>query len=199
MKKILTYLICCLLPFMGASDVLLWTIDDNSFVDSSPMATFVSPLPDDEDNWAVGRVKITTGNGDVIYPDLAQTDSNPNNPPTYYPGAEGVWIGGGGDFWGAEWNQSVLPANVDSTTIFIIELGMNHYNYDTGEIDFELFAYTDPHTYEQLQNFMYPLQDLNPMTATPWNPTYYHTSPEPNTCILILTGIAFLALRRKRA
>ena len=179
-------------------DVLLWTIDDTSIVDGNSIISFISPLPDDDDNWAVGRVKITTGSGEVIYPILASPNGDPNISPDYYPGNEGIWIGGGGDFWGAEWNQSILPANVDEATALIaIELGINHYNSDTDEIDFELLAYTDPETYENLQAFMYQLQDLNPLTATPWTPTVYHTIPEPSTGMMSIIGLSFLLLRRK--
>lgn len=62
-------------------------------------------MPDDDDNWVVGRLKITTSNGEVIYPTLgSNTDGDMNTPPEYFSGEDGVWIGGGGDFWGAAWN-----------------------------------------------------------------------------------------------
>ena len=58
--------------FLSVSgDVLLWTIDDSSLVDGNEIYSFISPLPDDNDNWAVGRVKITTGSGVVKYLDIA--------------------------------------------------------------------------------------------------------------------------------
>ena len=66
------------------------------------MNVFISPLPDDDENWAVGRVKITTGAGVVKYLDLYAPDGDINVVGETYPGAEGVWLGGGGTFWGAE-------------------------------------------------------------------------------------------------
>lgn len=132
---------------------------------------FVSPLPDDDDNWAVGRVKITTGAGIVKYLDIVEPgEPYSGNPPAYFPGEEGVWIGGGGEFFGASWVQGVLPDDVDSIVTFAIELGLNHYDSSTGSISFQLLAATNEHAYDDLQQFMYPLGDLNPMTAVPWEP-----------------------------
>ena len=94
-----------------------------------------------------------------------------------------------------------MPADVDAMTLFAIEIGMNHWIDDgteEGKINFELLAFTDPHTYEQLQEFMYKQHDINPSDLHVWNPTYYHTTPEPSSLHLILVGAGLLALRRKK-
>ena len=201
MKKYFYTFIACLFSFVGMGDALYWMIDETSYVDNNPMSIFVSSLPDDEDNWAVGRVKITTGTGVVKYLDLYAADGDINNVGETYPGAEGVWIGGGGDFFGAEGNQGILPADVDSAASFAIEIGLNHWIDDgteEGRINFELLAITDPHTYEQIEAFIHPQGSLGPPDLAIWNPTYYHTvSPEPSSGILLLLGASLLLLKRK--
>ena len=191
-----------MLSFAGSGDVLYWMIDETSCVDNNPMATFISPLPGDEDNWAVGRVKITTSAGVVKYLDLYAADGDINNIGETYPGAEGVWIGGGGEFFGAEGNQGILPADVDTAASFAIEIGINHWVDDgteEGKINFELLAITDQHTYDQFEQYIHPQGSLGPPDFATWNPTYYHTvSPEPNSFILLSLGICLLGLRRRR-
>lgn len=188
--------------FVGMGDALYWMIDETSYVDNDPIKTFISPLPDDEDNWAVGRVKITTSTGVVKYLDIYSPDGDINNVGETYPGAEGVWIGGGGTFWGTGGEvQGVLPSDVDTMALFAIEIGMNHWIDDgteEGKINFELLAITDPHTYDQIKEFIHPQGSLYPPDFATWNPTYYHTvSPEPSTGLLMLIGSALLMLRRK--
>ena len=204
MKKILVILMLCMFSFVGMGDALYWMIDETSYVDNDPMADFISPLPDDDDNWAVGRVKITTGAGVVKYLDLYSADGDINNVGETYPGSEGVWIGGGGEFYGVpEYTQGILPGDVDAAASFAIELGINHWVDDgteEGKINFELLAITDPHTYDQIEEFIHPQGSLGPPSLATWNPTYYHTvSPEPNSGILLLIGLGFLGLKRKSA
>ena len=190
-----------MLPFIGMGDALYWMIDETSYVDNDPMATFISPLPDDDDNWVVGRVKITTGAGIVKYLDIYSPDGDINNVGETYPGAKGIWIGGGGVFFGAEGNQGILPADVDSAASFAIEIGINHWVDDgteEGKINFELLAITDPHTYDQIEEFIHPQGSLGPPGLATWNPTYYHTvSPEPSAGFMFLLGMSFLLLKRK--
>ena len=201
MKRFLVILTLCMFSFVGMGDALYWMIDETSYVDNDPIKTFISPLPDDEDNWAVGRVKITTSTGVVKYLDIYSPDGNINNVGETYPGAEGVWIGGGGVFFGAEGNQGILPADVDPASSFAIELGINHWIDDgteEGQINFELLAITDPHTYEQIEAFIHPQGSLGPPDLATWNPTYYHTvSPEPNSFLLLSLGLCLLGLKRK--
>jgi len=102
MLKKIALIFLIVFGFLSHGDVLLWTIDSTATVDGNSIYSFVSPLPDDDDNWAVGRLKVITGSGEVIYPVMASSGGDMNTPPDYYPGEEGVWIGGGGDFWGAE-------------------------------------------------------------------------------------------------
>ena len=183
MKRLIAILISCLAFLNGSGDVLYWTIDTTSFVDDDEMYSFISPLPDD-DNWAVGRVKITSVSGEVKYLDTYVPSGNQNIPGITLPGNEGYYVGGGGSFEGIPENtQAILPSGIDATTaLFAIEIGMNHWVDDgteLGRIDFELLAITDPHTYEQLRQFMYIEHDMNPPSLLSWNPKYYHTVPEP--------------------
>lgn len=199
-KKLTALVVICAMSLFGYGDVLLWTIDSSSFVDDTPMSVFVSPLQEDDENWAVGRVKVTTGAGVVKYLDLYAPSGDINVVGETYPGAEGVWIGGGGEFYGTGGEvQGVLSSDVDASALFAIEIGMNHWIDDgteEGRIDFELLAITNPHTYEQLQEFMYQQQDINPLDLHAWNPTYYHT-PEPSTSLLCIIGLGVLMLKRK--
>lgn len=188
------------LALLGKGDALYWMIDETAYVDGNPIETFISPLPDDDENWAVGRVKITTSSGVIKYLDTYVPDSNPNIPGIEWPGNEGLYVGGGGVFEGiAEYTQGILPTGVNPETTFAIELGLNHWIDDgteEGRIDFELLAITNPHTYEQIEQFIHPQGSISPPSLLSWNPTYYHTIPEPTTFLLLLLGFGILALRR---
>ena len=74
-KKFIALLVC-IFTLASFGDVLLWTIDDSSYVDNTAMNWFISALPEDDDNWAVGRVKITNGNGEVKYLDIYSPNQN---------------------------------------------------------------------------------------------------------------------------
>lgn len=63
MKKILTYLICCLLPFMGASDILRWQVNENTTVDGISIQQFLVPYPSDDDHFPAARVKLVSSDG----------------------------------------------------------------------------------------------------------------------------------------
>ena len=202
MKKTIAVLLAFMsISLAGFGDVLLWTIDDSSLVDGNEIYSFISPLPDDDDNWAVGRVKITTGSGVVKYLDIVDPGADINSVGTIYNGADGVWLGGNGSFWGTGREvQGVLPSDVNAATLFAIELGINHWIDDgteEGRIDFELLAITDSHTYEQLQDFMYRQHDINPPDLHAWNPIYYHTVPEPSSALFCIFGIGLLMLTRR--
>jgi hypothetical protein len=133
----------------------------------------------------------------IKYLDITDPGGDINLPGETYPGEECIWIGGGGEFWGAEGNQGVLPSDVDSTASFAIEIGLNHYNSGTDSIDFELLAATDEYAYDQLTDFMYMQHDINPSTSSPWVPVYYHSAPEPSMSILLGIGISIVLLRRR--
>jgi len=102
MKRLVAILISCLTFLNGSGDVLRWQIDSSSFVNNIDMYSFISSLPEDDDNWAVGRVKVTSGSGVVTYIDILDPGADINSPGTSYSGVEGIFLGGNGEFYGAE-------------------------------------------------------------------------------------------------
>ena len=81
--------------------------------------------------------------------------------------------------------------------LFSIEIGKMTWDDDTYMSGtFQVMAESDKYTYEQVMEHMYLTFDLNP-PVTDWNPTYYHTVPEPSTFLLGIIGLGLLLMKRK--
>ena len=82
----------------------------------------------------------------------------------------------------------------------ILDSGYSYYiellNETTGG-GYEAVAASSLATWDDLKNFL-TAKDV-PGTGTPWTGTEYHVVPEPTSGLLLLLGVAGLALRRKRA
>ena len=202
------------LPCLAEDSVLLWMVDDTTELDnggSGSLYSFVvSYMADDDYNWPAVRVKFIDSSGTVQYPDLYWGDSNPNNPGIREPGDFGVYVGDNGSgYWGCGvpvGNQSILDG-LAGEVLFQMELGQIYSLDDTYEnLVWTAVAWSEYYTLDELDTLKHIYQsfDINPLTATPWNPKLFTTapsfpSPEPSTSILILLGVATLALKRRRA
>lgn len=62
MKKFI-FAVLCLLSFTGASDVLLWTVDESTTVDGIAIKTFLEQYTSDYDHFPAARVKMISDNG----------------------------------------------------------------------------------------------------------------------------------------
>ena len=156
MKKFCLLIGLILLELIGKGDVaIFWGINDKATVDGDSIISFVSPLPDDYDNWVVGRLVAIIDNNNTYF-DIYVPDSNPNLPGERLSGEDGIWIGGGGQFVGCGGIdlQSIMSDSYDAATAsFAIELGINHWLDDgteEGVINFELMAISDRATYNEL-------------------------------------------------
>ena len=192
--------------FGWEDQAIYWSINEPAFVDGESITSFISPLPDDNDNWVVGRLVATIDNNNTYF-DIYVPDGDINSPGERFPGEDGIWIGGGGDFWGTGGIglQSIIPGSYDFVSAsFAIELGINHWFDDgteEGTINFELMAISDTATYNELRDFIYEAGNMNPSYTKSWNPIFYHTHPsvpEPSTALLTMIGLCLIGLMRKK-
>lgn len=158
------------------ADILLWSITDAATVDGQSVCSFISPLPDDDDNWPGARVKITGGS--LTEPIILNVWGEEDGQSVEYTDGMGVWIGGNGEFFSSEWVQSSVGPDgaheIDREMLgelmFVMELGQNI------DVTFTVIAQTLPTGGSDfIQNYVYPRFDLNPLTATPWEPVEFYT------------------------
>lgn len=82
--------------------------------------------------------------------------------------------------------------------LFIMELGYNEWDDGAEDYVWRTLAQSAPELYQNLvRQHMYASGDIAPLTATPWTPDF-HTTPEPQSGMLLAVGLAVLMLRRKR-
>ena len=201
MKKILTYLICCLLPFMGASDTLWWFVNDTATIDNLPIVSFLeNNFPEDDNHWIEARV-IMTVNGERHIANIAYPDFPGERFESTYVG----WSEGANQEWGTgNWAvQSPLheipgySSEMLAEAVFMIELGLLTYDDILDVVNWETIATSETALGSEIRGAIFN-GGVNVPADYQWTPTFYTTSPEPNACILLLIGVAFLALRRKR-
>ena len=104
-----------------------------------------------------------------------------------------------GGYWGAgvpTGNQSPSGDYSAGTPeySFIVELG----NIDSSD-NWITVATSASATYSSLGAYIHQTFDINPSSLAVWTPTAFVTPvPEPSSGLMVLMGIAFMALRRRR-
>ena len=186
----------------GENDVLYWMIDDTATVTPlgggeavSVSDFFSSHELAGEGSAFAARIRVTGGDiTEDTFLDL------------YLPGY-GLDVGGGeygvefsevGGYWGAgvpTGNQS--PSGNYSAGLpeysFIVELG----NIDSSD-NWTTVATSAAATYSSLADYIHQTFDMSPSSMAVWTPTEFTAVPEPSCGMLMVVGMAILALRRKR-
>ena len=197
----------------AGDDVLYWMIDGNATIttdaESSPPTTatigdffdnigdYFPDLSTGEGSAFAARIRVTGGDiqdGQDVFLDL------------YIPGygidegggAYGVEFSSVGGYWGAgvpTGNQSPSGDYSAGTPeySFIVELG----NIDASD-NWTTLAQSAATAYSQLGDYIHQTFDINPSSMAVWTPTDFTVAPEPSSGLLMVMGMAFLALRRKR-
>lgn len=184
----------------GENDVLYWMVDGAAEVQRAGENTTVRGLYDEwKDGAAEGsafaaRVRVT--GSDIVndtFLDLYITDYgvDANN------GDLGVIFSGDGDYWGAGVPTGAQAPIGDYSSgspeySFIIELG----NIDSDD-NWTTVATSAASSYTSLGNYIHQAFDLSPQTAAIWAPSSFQSIPEPSGGLLLLMGVAILALRRR--
>ena len=179
----------------GENDVLYWMIDSSATVTPADGGSAVS-IRDlaTEGSALAARIRVTGGDiTEDTFLDL------------YIPGY-GLDVGGGeygvefstvGGYWGAgvpTGNQSPSGEYSAGTPeySFIVELG----NIDSSE-NWTTVATSATATYSSLADYIHQTFDMNPSSMAVWTPTEFTAVPEPSSGLLMVMGMALLALRRK--
>lgn len=215
MIKKLIFAVLCLFSLVGASDVLLWTVDESTTVDGTLIQSFLQSYPTTEDNWPAARVKMISSDGtssrvlDIYWGDGIQEDGNwgvaLSDPGSGYWGA-GAQVGMQSEtgYHTLGTIQGELHGDILSyppevmEILFIMELGYNSWNDDVGDYVWETLAQSAPELYETLQHqYMYAEFDIAPSDGHAWKPNF-STTPEPSSLLLTLFGTGLLLLRRKQ-
>lgn len=182
------------------NDVLYWMVDGSATVQNGDETLSLSDYFDTygADSAFAARIRVTGGDiqaGQDVFLDL------------YIPGY-GIDVGGGeygvefsevGGYWGAgvpTGNQSPSGDYSAGTPeySFIVELG----NIDSSD-NWTTIATSATAAYSSLGDYIHQTFDINPSSLAVWTPTAFVTPvPEPSSGLMVLMGIAFMALRRRR-
>lgn len=188
------------------NDVLYWMVDDTAVVTRTDGTTatisdyLASPDVAVSGSYNAARVRVTGGGiqeGQDVFLDLYDVDSGVVN--TGY-GSYGVLFSDDvGGYWGAgvpTGNQSPSGDYSAGTPeySFIVELG----NINSDDYSWTTVAKSAAATYSSLGDYIHKTFNLDPGQTAVWTPTQFQAVPEPSGGLLVLVGVAFLALRRRR-
>ena len=136
----------------GASDVLIWQVNETTKVDGGDIQLFLVPYPSTEDAWSGARVKLVSSDG-TSSTILKIWYDNPYDPPNRWEdgdwGIEPGYTGSGE--WGTGWVQSETGYNTINTIqnqmagnnlpyppevmeiLVVMELGYSSWDDDLGD------------------------------------------------------------------
>ena len=172
----------------ASGEVIWWLVDDlsNVAVDWYGEQTTADQIEKNGIRVTDARLRVEDANGTVGYLPLMGYDES-NNLVTF-PGETGIEVPG--EYF------ADISSYADPAYSFAIELG----NWDsTTDTWVDTLVQSETKSYDSLAAHRAPWDDKNlePAYVTPWNPTPYAV-PEPTSGMLVLIGLAALALRRRK-
>ncbi len=189
----------------AGTDVLYWMVDDSATVWTPDAGTisieqFASRY-ESTDSSLAARIRVTGGNiqdGQDVFLDLYYADG------TVESGEFGIdFEDNGSGYWGAgvpTGNQSPIGSYSSGSPeyTFIVELGNVVWDDSSQELSWTTVATGASGTYNSLSDYIHTTFDLNPPATAVWTPHAYAV-PEPSSGLLVVMGLALLALRRKKS
>ena len=211
MKKLI-FVGFCLLSLVGVSDTLYWQVTDAATVDGRSIYSFVESYGTYNDvledgtpyvGYNVGaRVKITGGN--LSQPEYLNIYLGNG---WFEDGSVGVEFSPDtGGYWGIG-NPSAIQSSIEEygwrselfqEYSFMVELGELTWDDVAENLDWTTIAQSDEFAADQLSQYIHERFDIAPPNLATWNPLIYHTTPEPNSLLLMLFGTGLLLLKRKQ-
>lgn len=187
----------------GESDVLYWMIDGNASITTDAGSGSTATIKSFFENIGTYFPDISTGEGSAFAARVRVTGGDITEDTflnLYIPGygvdSGEVEFSDVGGHWGAgvpTGNQSPLGDYGSPEYSFMIELG----NIDSSD-NWTTVATGAATSYSSLGDYIHATFDINPGQTAAWTPGQFTAVPEPSGGLLMLMGIALLALRRKR-
>jgi len=179
MKRNLAVIVFALLGYAAQASYLYWTVNESYTMENTGASyTYNGAAPYEANTFQAARL--------MLY------DSN-NESATQLGNAAGYVTEEGG----AQKSYAVDVSNYTAANYsFYIEL----LSYDANASSWSQVGATTKQTYTQLQsaNVIYESDSLLPVAAATWHGSGSMNAPEPTSAMLMLLGVAGLALRRKQ-
>ena len=184
--------------FAGEDDVLYWMVNDSATVTSqdgattSSIADFLAAYDQPADSSFAARVRVSgEGVSDNTFLDL------------YYPGGSGDYflelgdLGVELDYFGASGMQSPLGSYGSPEYSFIVEIGNVVWSDGGSSGTWTTLATSEAASYSALGSFVTQAFSLDIPQSAAWAQPAFAAVPEPSGGLLLLMGVAILALRRR--
>lgn len=189
MKKMLLVAMLCLAGYVGQAAYLYWQVDDSAkeTKDSKFTGDFVGATV-----FAVDSSSIKYGPNGRVSNGTALAVADPETGITTTPGV----------FTMAKSTENVYAINLNNLAgasgySFYIEL----VNYDAAKGALTSVAQSGVMSYQELVQSNYIIEDTGisiPTASTAWHGSAYAPGPEPTSALMMLLGVAFLGLKRRR-